>query len=254
MGSRVFHEDAQTVDNYTDQHNFLRSYHFHFPSPRQHNQQISNMQEQSCIIEELPADEEPAASTQQAEYSNPTAGTSQAPPDTSATAAEAQRQGPCTDSAADQAASGAAEPSTASSAAESGPSSSSPPEQEQEQQQPADAEQVQQLLDDCERLKQEGNAAYTRGDYDEALQLYWQVRAWPSATAWTATSFEALQPAAVLWIRTVLDSLSDSGPGWRSSREAWGKQQLPAGSSMRVYLCVFCPALPHPALPVPCRP
>jgi hypothetical protein len=35
--------------------------------------------------------------------------------------------------------------------------------------------QVQQLLDDCERLKQEGNAAYTRGDYDEALQLYWQV-------------------------------------------------------------------------------
>jgi hypothetical protein len=36
---------------------------------------------------------------------------------------------------------------------------------------------VQQLLEDCERLKQEGNAAYTRGDYDEALQLYWQVSA-----------------------------------------------------------------------------
>lgn len=41
--------------------------------------------------------------------------------------------------------------------------------------QPVDAE-LQQLLVDCDRLKQEGNAAYARGEYDEALQLYWQVR------------------------------------------------------------------------------
>jgi hypothetical protein len=39
----------------------------------------------------------------------------------------------------------------------------------------SDDEQLQQLLADCDRLKQEGNAAYARGDYDEALQLYWQV-------------------------------------------------------------------------------
>lgn len=154
------------------------------------NSRSARMQEQSCIIEELPADEEPAASIQQEECSTPTAGTS-APAETSTAAAEeAQLEGPSTDFAAYQAASGTAEPSTASPASETGPSSSSssPPEQDQQQQQqPADTVQVQQLLGDCERLKEEGNAAYTRGEYDEALQLYWQVRAWPSTTAWAVT-------------------------------------------------------------------
>lgn len=42
---------------------------------------------------------------------------------------------------------------------------------------------TQQLLDECERLKQEGNAAYASGDYDEALQLYWQVNNNPAIYA-----------------------------------------------------------------------
>lgn len=138
------------------------------------------MQEQSCIIEELPADEEPA-STQQDEDSSPTASTS-TPADASAAAAAGAQQG--APSAADQAAASAEpsteppaseEPAASEEAAAPSSSSNSPPEQEQQEGQPVDAEQVQQLLVDCERLKQEGNAAYTRGDYDEALQLYWQA-------------------------------------------------------------------------------
>jgi len=36
-------------------------------------------------------------------------------------------------------------------------------------------EQLQQVISECERLKQEGNALYGQEDWDGALQLYWQV-------------------------------------------------------------------------------
>jgi hypothetical protein len=38
--------------------------------------------------------------------------------------------------------------------------------------------QIQQLIAECEQLKQEGNTRYAQGEYDEALQLYWQVGSW----------------------------------------------------------------------------
>eukprot|EP00775_Hariotina_reticulata_P008633 gene8633-8814_t len=36
-------------------------------------------------------------------------------------------------------------------------------------------EQLQQVIHECERLKQEGNALYAQEDWDGALQLYWQA-------------------------------------------------------------------------------
>lgn len=93
-------------------------------------------QHQSCTIEELPPEDAVGPSTSQPEAAQ--AGTSAA-----------------ADQAADE---------IPPEQAEGGPAVST-----------SDAEQLQQLLADCDRLKQEGNAAYARGEYEEALQLYWQV-------------------------------------------------------------------------------
>ncbi|WIA15414.1 hypothetical protein OEZ85_002067 [Tetradesmus obliquus] len=58
--------------------------------------------------------------------------------------------------------------STSSSEQESASSSSSGSEEQLDPQ-------LQQLIAECERLKQEGNALYAQGEYDGALQLYWQA-------------------------------------------------------------------------------
>lgn len=118
------------------------------------------MAQQSCIIEELPADEAAASSS------------STLPAE--ATEA-ARREAPAQHDAAEASAEAAApeqqqEPHDAVAAA---PAESAAPSDALQQ---ADDPQVQQLLAECDRLKQEGNAAYARGEYDEALQLYWQVR------------------------------------------------------------------------------
>lgn len=81
-----------------------------------------------------------------------------------------------------------AEPSavaTEQAAAQAEPSTCAPAEPDTSQQrgaangsaaseEPVDG-QLQQVIADCERLKLGGNALYAKEEYDEALQLYWQV-------------------------------------------------------------------------------
>lgn len=129
---------------------------------------------QSCIIEELhePEAQEPT-STQHTDVASEPAGAS------SSAGGPEQQQGDTVllqQTSADADADAAAE--SQGDAAVAGPSDgatndAAPSSSGAEQ--PVLTPEQQQLLEDCERLKQEGNAAYARGEYDEALQLYWQV-------------------------------------------------------------------------------
>lgn len=142
----------------------------------------------SCVIEEVFDDEQPqTSSTNTHEASTEAAAASET---------EAQQKTPTPHDLEQRDATASAQgedhPQAGTSTSgkqdpEQQPSTSAQQQQQatQEQQQEAASDsvgqpvdpQLQQLLDDCERLKQEGNAAYGRGDYDEALQLYWQVGA-----------------------------------------------------------------------------
>lgn len=119
------------------------------------------MHPQSCIIQELNEENnEPTTSGTEHIDGAPTA--------TEASSPENQQQISASVSAA-------AEPAAdvpVSSAVDGGEVKNQSEAERVEQ--PVDP-QLQQLLDDCEHLKQEGNTAYGRGEYDEALQLYWQV-------------------------------------------------------------------------------
>lgn len=132
------------------------------------NSRMGSMQQQSCIIEEV--EDSGLDVIKQQDHSQTAARPG------AAAEPEAQQTEHC--STAEQQEAAAAAPEL--HAAQGDTVSSSEQHAEPDAVASSSAElsvdpQVQQLLDDCERLKQEGNAAYTRGDYDEALQLYWQV-------------------------------------------------------------------------------
>jgi tetratricopeptide (TPR) repeat protein len=131
------------------------------PPPHEHADLF--MHPQSCIIEELVQEQEEVQQQQQQQQKASTAD--------STSAAQA---------AGDDDA-GAAAPTTAGAPddADTGDAASSSPATEEQQEQQclnlADPQQRQAALEACDGLKRQGNAAYARGDYDEALQLYWQV-------------------------------------------------------------------------------
>jgi len=131
-----------------------------YASPKQYAMaQDLFMHPQSCIIQEL-NEENNEPSTSGIEHIDV------APTATEASSPDNIQQISASESAA-------SEPAVPVSSAVDGGEVNNQPEVERVEQ-PVDP-QLQQLLDDCERLKQEGNAAYGRGEYDEALQLYWQV-------------------------------------------------------------------------------
>jgi hypothetical protein len=130
------------------------------------------MHPQSCVIEEIVDEPDaPASSSAQADCHSL---------DASAGAAEDATAEPASTADASQTAehsdtcdfsqpnAGAAAADAEESAADAAPSGSGSEEQQLDPQ-------TQQLIADCERLKQEGNTQYAQGQYDEALQLYWQV-------------------------------------------------------------------------------
>jgi hypothetical protein len=130
---------------------------------------------QSCIIEELHEPVAPASNSNTSPNSVPESGAV-----SSSTAGPGQQQegsdlpqpsAAVADADANVGAGQGREADAATSSGTQNDASASSSAAEQ----PALTPEQEQLLDDCERLKQEGNAAYAREEYDEALQLYWQV-------------------------------------------------------------------------------
>lgn len=145
------------------------------------------MHPQSCMIEEIVDEQDTSTSSSEQESgqsldpSSEAAGGTAASADpsssktasqTAAAAAQAADAAISSSAATEEAAEAAAPGASAATdvhAADAAASSSSSGSEEQLD------PQLQQLIAECERLKQEGNALYAQGEYDGALQLYWQA-------------------------------------------------------------------------------
>jgi hypothetical protein len=141
------------------------------------------MHPQSCVIEEIVDEHDAPASSSEQEPRHSLEPSAEAAEGTAAaeptSTAEASQAAAAADAAASSSAAGVSAGEAAVSAADAvadaqpaGAPASSSSGSEEQQQDP----QTQQLIAECERLKQEGNTLYVQGEYDGALQLYWQVR------------------------------------------------------------------------------
>jgi hypothetical protein len=133
------------------------------------------MHPQSCIIEEVAVEEDvqESSSARATRHSlEPSAEAAQDAAAAEASSSESASKAAAAENATFTSAAGeaVAQPAAAaeSQAADAAPSSSSGSDEQQDPQ-------LQQLIADCERLKQEGNVLYAQGEFDGALQLYWQV-------------------------------------------------------------------------------
>jgi hypothetical protein len=133
----------------------------------------------SCVIEEVVDAQE----GQQQQHA--AAGAANGITSTSASSISTSTSDPQHPGAAGDAEAGAQRPSDRQQQAGAGPLHQHGQQDEQPKEQepgtsgapldPQTAAQLAQLLAECEELKQQGNAAFAREEWDEALQLYWQV-------------------------------------------------------------------------------